>query len=460
MKLLSLTLALASCGCVAPPKRVDPFANLSAGGGIYRALDLAMVLSDNTRTAVTYLDGVNAKMGMNPSARFDASGLMTGFTAALQQHFKSVSKLERLEDADPAKHDLVCVLDVYAKIGMISFAQTQVEGGCHFMRLDGSELAAVKGEGLARVPYPAFTLRVNEAAAAAHAKFLESLAAQPALKELAQAKPQAPRAQTAQAAARVYVSDVDRPSYKAAEKPDRFALVVGIEKYESLPSADFAERDARAVREHLLGLGYPERNVVFLTGSKAGKAGIQKYVESWLPRNVKAGSRVFVYFSGHGAPDPVSGEAFLVPWDGDPKFLEDTGYPIKRLYSKLGDLKAKEVLVALDACFSGAGGRSVLPKGTRPLVAKVDAGLGDMSRLVVFSASSSEEITGAEEVQGHGLFTYHFLKGLNETRGSTTVQGLYDYLRPKVQDAARRDNRDQSPQLMPASLGDRAQLGF
>ena len=47
------------------------------------------------------------------------------------------------------------------------------------------------------------------------------------------------------------------------------------------------------------------------------------------------------------------------------------------------------------------------------------------------------------------MFTYFFLKGLGgEARdavGRVTAQGLHDYLRPRVQDEARRQNRDQDP---------------
>jgi len=63
-----------------------------------------------------------------------------------------------------------------------------------------------------------------------------------------------------------------------------------------------------------------------------------------------------------------------LPIDGDPQYLEDTAYPINRLYEKLNSINAKQVIVAIDACFSGAGGRSVLAKGTRPLVMEVDTG--------------------------------------------------------------------------------------
>lgn len=250
---------------------------------------------------------------------------------------------------------------------------------------------------------------------------------------------------------RTIVSDVDTPAYQNRENADNFALVIGIEKYSSLPQADYAERDASSVRRHLLAMGYPDRNVILLTGKDAGRAGIEKYVESWLPRNVGEKSKVLVFFSGHGAPSAESGQAYLVPWDGDPQFLETTGYPVKRLYEKLGQLKARSVVVAMDACFSGAGGRSVIAQGTRPLVGKVDVGVGPSDKLMVLAAAGADEVTGGDDNQGHGIFTYFLLKALNEKQGQATAKGVFDYLSPKVRDAARRQNREQTPQLMSAT---------
>lgn len=246
-------------------------------------------------------------------------------------------------------------------------------------------------------------------------------------------------------------SDADLPSYRLPERAEDFAVVVGVESYPNLPPAEFAERDAKAVREHFRALGVPERNLIFLGGRDASRAGLAKNLETWLPMNVKEASTVWFYFSGHGAPDPVSGDAYLVPADGDPQFLKDTAYPLKRLYEKLGALKARRVLVALDACFSGVGERSLLAKGTRPLVARVDLG-GLPAKVAVQSSAEGHEVSGTLESQGHGLFTYYWLKGLNGAAagadGAITWKGLHEWVTPRVQDEARRQNRLQTPRLL------------
>jgi len=247
-------------------------------------------------------------------------------------------------------------------------------------------------------------------------------------------------------------SDVDAPSYISEEKADNLAVVVGIEKYSNIPDASYAERDADAMRKHLVALGYPERNIIFLTGEQATRSAIQKYVEAWLPKNAKPDSQVFFYFSGHGAPDPASKQAYLVPWDGDPKFLENTGYPIGKLYKSLSSLKARKVIVALDSCFSGAGGPLRDRAGHAPARHEdrhLDSGGLGQSR--VLSASAGDQITGADNAQGHGLFTYYLLRTLNRTGGKASVKDAFTSMVPDVEDAARRQNREQTPQFVPGA---------
>ena len=240
------------------------------------------------------------------------------------------------------------------------------------------------------------------------------------------------------------------PAYSVNANPDDYAVIVGIETYPDLPAATYAERDAAAYRKFVVALGVPERNIMALSGARATKTGLEKALEAWLPNNVSEKSKVYFYYSGHGAPDIKTGDAYLVPADGDPQYLTQTGYPLKRLYAKLGELKAKSVLVALDSCFSGAGGRSVLAKGTRPLVSKVDTGSAP-SKVTVLSASAGDQVSGSDDKAGYGLFTLNLLQGLNgaarDEQGKITVKSLYAYLKPRVQDGARRGNRDQTPQL-------------
>jgi len=144
---------------------------------------------------------------------------------------------------------------------------------------------------------------------------------------------------------------------------------------------------------------------------------LAKYFEKWLPNNVEVGSSVFIYFSGHGAPDPKTGGAYLVPYDGDPSFIIETGYSLKRMYNALGKLPAKEIIVALDSCFSGAGGRSVIAKGVRPLVMNLQDSMVPPNNMTVLSASSGEQISSTYDEKGQ-LHDEQYGLPLNSKPGS------------------------------------------
>jgi hypothetical protein len=258
-------------------------------------------------------------------------------------------------------------------------------------------------------------------------------------------------------ASRIIVSDVDRvPTVKTTAKKHAYAVVIGIEQYrEKLPKADFADRDAKLVGEYLTKvLGYPEENVIVRTNDRATRTDLVKYFEEWLRNNVEKDSSVFVYYSGHGAPNTKTGEAYFVPYDGDPSFVDSTAYPVKQLYAALDKLPAKDITVVLDSCFSGAGGRSVLAKGARPMGLSIENATLASGKTVVLAASGGDQISNSFEEKGHGLLTYYFLKGLQgegdgNKDGTIEMAELYDYVKPNVQRVARKQyNNEQTPQLL------------
>jgi uncharacterized caspase-like protein len=203
-------------------------------------------------------------------------------------------------------------------------------------------------------------------------------------------------------------------------------------------------------------MGYPEENVITLLNDHASNVDLAKYFEKWLPNNAEAGSSVFIYFSGHGAPNPRTGDAFLVPYDGDPSFITETGYSLRRMYDALGKLPAKRIIVALDSCFSGAGERSVLAEGARPLVMNLQTSVALSKNMTVMAAASGDQISSTYRDKGYGLFTYFMLKGIKNgdvlrQDGSIKVDDLFGYLKPQVERTARRQyNNEQTPQLMGA----------
>ncbi len=240
------------------------------------------------------------------------------------------------------------------------------------------------------------------------------------------------------------LSDVDE--LPAPRSPRHaHAVVIGIEHYrEQLPDAEFAARDAKLAAEYFKRvLGVPEQNIALLINDRATKSDFDKYLGHWLANRVEKDDEVYVYYSGHGAPNPKTGEAYLVPYDADPTYIESGGYSVKTMYDELAKLPAKRIVIAMDSCFSGGGGHSVIAKGSRPLV-NVQA-VDVPANLTVISASAGNQISNSFEAEGHGLFTYYFLKGL-KAKGDD-LRAVYDYLKPEVTRVARQEyNSDQEPQ--------------
>lgn len=250
---------------------------------------------------------------------------------------------------------------------------------------------------------------------------------------------------------RVIISDVDSPQYRLPIHPNDIALVIGIEHYiHDLPQAEFAERDAEAIKAHLVALGVPGWRIKTLLDNRATKSDLLGYLEDWLPRNIKPDSRVFIYFSGHGAPEVRSGTAYLVPVDGDPNFLSKTAIRIEDFYRDLNLLRAQKVVIMLDSCFSGSGARSVIANGIRPMVTRVTSLVPPSGKLLVFAAARGTETAGIIKSQGHGLFTYYFLRGIDRAEKKQlelTPSALYGYLKTRVEERAALKGRDQTPIL-------------
>ena len=266
--------------------------------------------------------------------------------------------------------------------------------------------------------------------------------------------------QNTAAAKPLRTDEVDNvPLSKRAQRKNHHAVIIGIERYrQNVSNADFAAHDAEVMKKYLTNkLGYPEENIALLLNQQAAKSDLEKYLEHWLQDRVEKDGTVFIYYSGHGAPNTKTSEGHLLPYDGDPTFLDSTGYPLKRLYEHLGKLPARQVIVVIDSCFSGSGGRSVTAKGLRPLVLMRDTPVPTTGKMVVLTASAGTQVSSTFDAKQHGLLTYFFLKGLQGSAdqnndGKINLNEIYAYVKPQVEGVARREfHNEQTPQLFGSS---------
>ena len=248
------------------------------------------------------------------------------------------------------------------------------------------------------------------------------------------------------------------PTTVRRSSPNAVALIIGVDKYESIASAPWAESDASVFYDYVQNtLGISEDRIKLLTGSESSEAGIWKSIERWLPTEVdKNKSDVYVYFAGHGLASTDGNNAYLIPWDGDTDLLERTAILRSELIDGLKDLDAKSVTLFMDTCYSGKarGGKGTLVANSRGLrIVKKDKLNNLPSNFTLFSAAGNDETASSHPSLKHGLFSYWMMRGLggdadsNNDRKITNGE-LHVFIDKNVQKNAVSMGRKQHPQLV------------
>ena len=245
----------------------------------------------------------------------------------------------------------------------------------------------------------------------------------------------------------------------AAPQPNAYALVVGVEDYRDLTPTPGARSDAERFAQMLEDtLGVPDQNIHLMTDERATRGDITSQL-IWLKENVPSDGRIYFFFSGHGSPDVESGESYLLPYEGRPETINQTGLLMQEVLNDLEETEARDIIAFVDACFSGSGDRSSLPEGTRPLVPVQKTSTAP--RVALLSSSAADEISGNAADSEEGLFTRHLLRAIGEGRadidgdGQISLQELATYVTPRVAREARQLERNQTPSLnVPEGLGE------
>ena len=253
------------------------------------------------------------------------------------------------------------------------------------------------------------------------------------------------------------------------KNPNAIAVVIGNRNYtqRDVPAVDFALADASIIRAYLIQtLGYKAENVRYYTNATKGtfesvfgnennhRGELFNYADP------KGQSDLFIYYSGHGAPDIQSSSekkaSYLVPIDADPSNVRFGGYALDVLYNNLRQIPHRRVTVVIDACFSGMsdGGRLMGDISPLGLPSQADSGarLPEQSTMI-FTAAGSRQVASWYRDKQHSLFTYFFLKALRgdadaDKNKVLTAAEISAYVSDQVLSIARRrHSRDQNPQF-------------
>lgn len=244
--------------------------------------------------------------------------------------------------------------------------------------------------------------------------------------------------------------DVGIPETKNV-RSKTFAFIIGNENYQAVTSVPFALNDARSMKDYFhKTLGIPDNNIRLYEDATFGKIlGCVRDIKS-IASAYNGDIDIIFYYAGHGIPDEKSKSAFLLPVDADGT-QTDACYSIGRLYTELGQLGAKSVLVMMDACFSGSQRGDGMIASARGVALKVKPD-EPQGKMVTLSAATGEETAYPYEEKQHGMFSYFVMKHLQNTKGKTTLGALADYVMTQVrQQSVVINHKSQTPTVNASS---------
>lgn len=233
--------------------------------------------------------------------------------------------------------------------------------------------------------------------------------------------------------------------YKA-EYQERFAFIIGIDNYKNINALEYAENDAKSIKEILMKeYDYKEENITMLLGKEANKENILNNYSKFINETCDNDSLLF-YYAGHGETymGIQGNEGFLVPYDGTQENW-NTLIGWQEIIEKGNLVRAKHIFYVIDACYSGlalsrgpafASSRFLTDILSRPARQVLTAGKGD------------QKVADAKgPIANHSLFTGYFIKGIQgeaaQENGIITANMLMAYVSNKV---GNDSNSFQTPQ--------------
>ena len=232
-----------------------------------------------------------------------------------------------------------------------------------------------------------------------------------------------------------------------------FAVVIGISHYAKsngqINDLRYADRDAQSMLDFLkspAGGGLAEEDTLVLLNDAATTESIRHALFSFLTKPQEQDT-VVIYIAGHGAPDPLDPRnLYLITADTKPDDMGGTAFPmwqIQDVFDRI--LKAKRVLTFADPChsygFSGLRAGSG-QKHANNLVNQYLQRYASKGQRAVITASdiSESSFEDAKWGDGHGVFTYFLLQGLQGKAdanhdGVVTAGELFAYLQQSVRQA-------------------------
>ena len=230
---------------------------------------------------------------------------------------------------------------------------------------------------------------------------------------------------------------------------DKWALLIGVDKCEAVGELKVCAADAIALKSVLEQIGYPSTHITLLVDNQATSVNslptignVERAIKR-LAEVAEPEDKILFFFSGHGVT--CNGTSFLVPTDGD----LTKGVSLTWIKDQFAACKAKEKVMILDACHSGAA------KG----VSGITPDLKKSGNLVMLLSCEKDQVSWPDRQDRHSIFTAAVLEGLSGKAANAdrkvTHRALAAYVRKSVKDWTYENQKnEQTPVLVADAAGD------
>ena len=233
-----------------------------------------------------------------------------------------------------------------------------------------------------------------------------------------------------------------------------YAVVIGIGNYQDdkIPKLKYTTVDAEEIYNILTDPQYgnfPENQVKLLIDEQATYNNIKSAIGTWLKRNTRKDDTVIIFFAGHGAPEDE--KTYWVTYNANVDDLYGTALSNDEIADMLDRVEAKIMVAFLDSCYSAATVNRTDKKRSIMIVKDPFQKFKGKGRVIITSSDGKEQSVEIEKF-GHGVFTYYLLEALkgdaDENKdGFIELDEVWDYVKYRVTDAARKHGSTQTPIL-------------
>lgn len=228
-----------------------------------------------------------------------------------------------------------------------------------------------------------------------------------------------------------------------------FVFIFANEDYHDVANVPYAINDGRIFAEYCKKtLAIPSSNIRLIENATLNNLRRELNLMKKISGIYGEEASFIIYYAGHGIPDELGHNAYLLPVDGFPADVS-TCYRLSDFYDVIGRLSVNRSLVFLDACFSGTTRDDNMVAPARGVALKIRSIAQPFGKTIAMTSSHGSETSSSYEEKKHGLFTYFLLKKLQQSKGDTDLQSLFEYIKENVAKTSITINgKSQTPTIL------------